>query len=265
MDNKTVYPLRDSASFRANEQAKVDTVNSTPGSDDGTGVDCPLCMNRGYSLKLTEDGYLLSVPCKCEGQRKTVRWLKGQGLYDQAMEQTLDSYKTDSAFQSAMKQRVIAFLEGNGHPWLILCGQPGAGKTHLCVAAFYQMAIRYGLNGRLLLWLSDGRRMKAAAKDGDEHRLNEFKNCELLYVDDFMKCKRGTDPSDADIRLAMDLLDHRCRKKLPTIISTELTLQEIRDLDEAIYRRIHQMCGPNIGNIGRDPGKCFIPKLNPGR
>lgn len=45
-----------------------------------------------------------------------------------------------------------------------------------------------------------------------------------------------------------------------TIISTEMLLEDIRDLDEAIYRRIHEMCGPYIGNIGRDPGKCYRPE-----
>lgn len=251
---------RNMNAFLAIEQAKVNTVNNTPGQDDGTGVECPLCMNRGYSMKLAEDGYCVAVPCKCEGQRKTVRWLRRQGLYEQAMEHTLEGYKTDTPFRAALKQVAETYISGNDRPWMILCGQPGTGKTHLCTAVFYQMAVKHGLNGRYLCWISDGRRMKAAAKDGEDHRLNEFKNCELLYVDDFLKCKRGSDPSDADIRLAMDLLDHRYRKKMPTIISTELTLQEIRELDEAIYRRIHEMCGSNIGNVARDPGKCYIPK-----
>ncbi len=242
------------------EQNKADTINKTPGNDDGTDVNCPECLNRGYSAKLSDEGYLVTYPCRCEGQRRTVRRLMRQGLYEQTQKQTLENYRAETPTQKALKQRVESYLKGNGNPWLILCGQPGVGKTHLCVAAFYWMSANRGMAGRFLLWLSDGRKMKASAKDGDDHQLNEYKSCELLYIDDFLKCKRGTDPSDADIRLAMDLLDHRYRHKLPTIISTELTLQELRELDEAIYRRIHEMCGANIGNVTRDPKKCFIPK-----
>ena len=259
MDNGTIPQMRNPDAFRAIAQAKVDTINSTPGKDDGTGVDCPLCLNRGYSMRLADDGYLVSVPCKCEGQRKTVRWLKRQGLYEQAMRQTLEGYRTETPFQIDLKQTAEAYISGNDWPWMAMCGQPGIGKTHLCTAVFYQMAVRYGLNGRYFRWLSDGRRIKVTANDGDERRLNEFKNCELLYIDDFLKCKKGNEPSEADIKLALELLDYRCQKKMPTIISTELTLQEIQELDDAIYHRIHKTCGPNIGNVARDLGKCYIP------
>lgn len=259
MDKRTLYQLRDPDSFRAGDLAKVETINNTPGKDD-TGVNCPKCLNRGYFARLTDDGYITTYPCKCENHRITVRRLKNQGIYEQTQSQTLENFQVDKPFRVAMKQRAVAFLEGNEHPWLILCGQARTGKTHLCTAVFYQMSLRKGLNGRYLLWLSDGRKLKAAAKDGDDQKLVEFKKCDLLYIDDFLKCKKGIDPSDADIRLAMDLLDHRYRHKLPTIISTEMTLQEIRDLDMAIYGRIHEMCGPNIGNIGLDPSKVFIPK-----
>ena len=141
---------------------------------------------------------------------------------------------------------------------MILCGQSGSGKTHLCTAAFVRLSLDRGLDGRYLLWNSDGRRIKAAAKDGDEQLLNDFKKCALLYIDDLFKCKRDSEPSDADIRLAFEILDYRYNHKLTTVISTEMLLEDIRDLDEAIYRRIREMCGPYIGNIGRDPSKCYV-------
>ena len=141
---------------------------------------------------------------------------------------------------------------------MILCGQSGAGKTHLCTATFVQLSFDRGLDGRYLLWPSDSRRMKAAAKDGNEQYINDFKQCSFLYIDDLFKGKKDSEPTDADVRLAFDILDYRYNHKLPTIISSEMLLEEIRDLDVAIYRRIREMCGPYIGNIGRDPRKCFV-------
>ena len=43
------------------------------------------------------------------------------------------------------------------------------------------------------------------------------------------------------------------------IAANRKILEDIQYLDEAIYRRIREMCGPYIGNISRDPGKCYMP------
>ena len=245
--------------FRAIEQAKVDTYNQSQGEDDGTGIQCADCNNRGNIAFLSDGGVFTVRQCKCAGTRLTVSRLKKQGLYEMAKEKTLAKFYTDTEARKASKSLVQRFIAESGPHWLIMCGQPGTGKSHLCTAAFVQLSLKRGMNGRYLLWVSDGRRIKAAAKDGDERLINDFKKCELLYIDDLFKCKRDSEPSDADIRLAFEILDHRYNHKLKTIISTEMLLEEIRDLDEAVYRRVREMCGPYIGNIGRDPGKCYMP------
>ena len=101
--------------------------------------------------------------------------------------------------------------------------------------------------------------MKASAVNGDESPINSVKKCELLYIDDLFKSKRGTDPSDADVRLAFEILDYRYNNRLVTIISSEMMLEDIRDLDFALYRRISDMCGPYKVNISPGTEKCFIP------
>ena len=39
--------------------------NEQPG--DLTGVDCPVCRNKGYVARLNEHGGLVLAPCKCQG------------------------------------------------------------------------------------------------------------------------------------------------------------------------------------------------------
>lgn len=248
--------------FRAMAQLKVDTYNQSQGEDDGTGIQCGVCNNRGDLAFLNDSEFFAVRPCKCAGTRLTVQRLQRQGLFEIAKEKTLPGFRTDTDTRKALKSIVKKFLADKEPRWMILCGQSGAGKTHLCTAAFVRLSFDMGLDGRYLLWNSDGRRMKAAAKDGDEQLLNDFKRCNLLYIDDLFKCKRDSEPSDADVRLAFEILDYRYNHKLMTIISTEMLLEDIRYLDEAIYRRIYEMCGPYIGNIGRDPDKCFIPGKN---
>ena len=63
-----------------------------------------------------------------------------------------------------------------------------------------------------------------------------------------------------DVRLAFEILDYRYNSKLTTIISSEMTLEDIRDLDFALYRRISEMCGPYKVNISYGTDKCFVPE-----
>lgn len=263
MDKRGLYELRQQMGgedpFMATAQARMETYNKSKGEDDGTGVQCCECNNRGV-IAFLDDGQLRARDCKCRGTRLTVQRLQRLGLYEKAQKETLDRYRTDTETRRALKQIAEGYIAEKDPQWLLLCGQSGAGKTHLCTAAFVQISFDRGIDGRYLIWNSDGRRIKAATKEGDERLLNEFKEARLLYIDDLFKCKRDAEPSDADVRLAYEILDHRYSHKLPTIISTEMLPEEIRDLDEAIYRRIHEMCGSYIGNIGRDPNKCFFPR-----
>lgn len=262
MDKEKLFNIRQQIGedpFRAMAEAKVNTYNQSQGEDDGTGIQCEICNNRGSVAFLNDDGFFTIRPCKCAGTRLTVQRLQKQGLFDIAKEKTLPSFRTDTDTQRALKSLAVRYVKEQEPRWMILCGQSGSGKTHLCTAAFVRITLDRGLDGRYLLWNSDGRRIKAAAKEGDERLLNDFKGCALLYIDDLFKCKRDSEPSDADVRLAFEILDYRYNHKLMTIISTEMLLEDIRYLDEAIYRRIHEMCGPYIGNVGKDPGKCYVP------
>lgn len=263
MDKREMFDLRQQIGgedpFGAMAQIRVDTYNQSRGEDDGTGIQCDECNNRGLSAFLNEEGQFAVRPCKCRGIRLTVKRLQRQGLYEAAKKKTLPEFRTDTESQRTLKTLVRRFVAEEEPHWMILCGQSGAGKTHLCTAAFVRLSIDKGLDGRYLVWNSDSRRIKATAKDGDDQMLNDFKRCNLLYIDDLFKCKRDSEPSDADVRLAFEILDYRYSHKLTTIISSEMVLEDIQYLDEAIYRRIREMCGPYIGNISRDPGKCYMP------
>ena len=266
MEREEIYCMRQQMSqedpFRATAQLRVDTYNQSPGKDDGTEIHCNICKDRGDFAFLDDEGFFTIRPCKCAGTRLTVKRIQQQGLFDIAKSKTISNFQTNTKTQKALKDIVTQYLNEQNPRWMILCGQSGAGKTHLCTATFVQLSLDRGLDGQYLLWNSDGRRIKADAKEGDERRLNDFKRCSLLYIDDLFKCKRGFEPSDADVRLAYEILDYRYNHKLMTIISTEMLMEDIRDLDEAIFRRIREMCGPYIGNIGRDSDKCYIPGIS---
>jgi DNA replication protein DnaC len=156
-----------------------------------------------------------------------------------------------------MKDSVERFIANPGGHWLMLCGQSGAGKTHLCTAVFVRLSERLGLAGEYLQWNADSRRLKATALDDPDDVWNRYKVAPLLYIDDLFKCRQGQEPSDADIRLAFELLDHRYNNQLITILSSEWTFDKLLATDQAIGSRIRELCGPYLISITPDPAKNY--------
>jgi DNA replication protein DnaC len=94
-----------------------------------------------------------------------------------------------------------------------------------------------------MLWRDEATRIKALINDYDEYdRLtNELKEAEVLYIDDFLKTQRGQQPTSADVNLAFEILNYRYNNpSLITIISSELTEDELLDIDEATGGRIYE-------------------------
>lgn len=239
-------------------QSRVDSYNALIGKDDGTGVHCEKCRDKGdVAFVDPESGNFTIRQCQCYGSRLTVQRLKRCGIWERAKRCKLEKFQTETPAQQAMKSAVVRFItEPQGH-WLMLCGQSGAGKTHLCTAAFVQLSHRRGLAGQYLLWNADGRQLKAASMDDDAGLWSKYKQTELLYIDDLFKGRQDQGPTDADIRLAFELLDYRYNNRLITILSSEMTFDRLLSLDQAIAGRVKEMCGDFLISIAPDSAKNF--------
>jgi DNA replication protein DnaC len=84
----------------------------------------------------------------------------------------------------------------------------------------------------------------------------------VLYIDDLFKCGKNfgdeiQKPSGGDINIAFEIINGRVAQKKKTIISSESTLLELFDIDEAIAGRIKQMCGEYCISISRGDGKNY--------
>ena len=64
--------------------------------------------------------------------------------------------------------------------------------------------------------------------------ISEYQKTEVLYIDDLFK----SNPTEADIRIAFQLLDYRNRNRLCTVISSERMIDEIYKINPAIGGRI---------------------------
>ena len=102
---------------------------------------CPECKDTGIVYYNGENGYLYARPCKCRAVKEAKMRIERSGLAKLFKSKTFDSFKTysDPILEDA-KRTVMRFaetFESHGEEEansLLLCGQVGAGKTHLGAA-----------------------------------------------------------------------------------------------------------------------------------
>lgn len=187
-------------------------------------------------MRRSESGELFSRECKCEIIRQNQRRIERSGLKPLLEKCSLESYQTPLQWQGAAKNAAESFLRDYRGRWFFVGGSSGAGKTHLCTAICGEL-MKYGVPVRYFQWRSDVPGIKAKINDAESYRnaIDPLKRVRALYIDDFLK---GT-ISGGDKNVAFDLLNARyIDPEAITIISTEMTIDEILEWDEAVGGRI---------------------------
>lgn len=236
---KDLFPANTSskASSCDYEERRIARLNATQGKL--TGYDCPVCKNKGYIYGM-RDGVDFCHECECMSLRRAAWNAQRSGLGDMLERYTLDNYKTPEPWQQTALKKAREYLRDPAWNWFLLSGVPGSGKSHLCTAVCGEL-LNAGLSVRYMLWRDDGRKLKAAVNDnGYEDLIRPLKRVKVLYIDDFFKAGRGG-VTDADINLAFELLNARYNDKgLLTLISTELSPEQIMEIDMAVGSRIYE-------------------------
>lgn len=233
---------------------KADTVNGTPGKL--TGYDCPQCLNRGNIAIPREDGSISVRDCDCMKIRRCFWEMERSGLKNIIREKTFEAYTATEEWQKAIKTGAMAYAN-KPDGWLLFCGQPGSGKTHLCTAVCRHRLLA-GDEVRYMPWRDKVAEIKGLSLDNERRTeiLNGYKTAQILYIDDLFKTGRAADgssnPTRADVELAFEIINYRDINHLSTIISTEKTAQELVEIDEATGSRIIKLSGDNVYSIGRD-------------
>lgn len=232
--------------------------------------DCKKCLNKGYILHAVEyDGQWQDVQseCSCMKIRKCVLNLKRSGLENVVKECTFDKFKVTKDFQQSMIDTAKQFLNCTENKWLSMLGASGSGKTMLCTAVAVEL-LRRGKELKYMLWKDDSRKIKKDNADGSGKLIEYYKSVEVLYIDDLFKTGKVLGeyqmPTLGDINLAFEIINSRMAKKLTTIISSENTIDELFEIDEAIAGRIKQMCGQHLVNISKGKGKNYRKTDNGG-
>ena len=231
-------------------------MNETSGAL--TGFDCTECRNKGL-VYFVRDGEIVCRPCRCRWARDSVNRIRASGLSDSLDRYTFDSFIESTPWQRQMKQVAHNYVADYCGKWMFFGGQVGCGKTHLCTAAAGEL-LRAGRSCRYMLWRDEAVRLKARVNDSLEYaRLMEpLKGCDVLYIDDFFKTERSAKPTPGDVNIAFELLNYRyCIDDKATILSSELRIEDIMDIDQAVGSRIYQKSKDYCVEIAHDRNKNY--------
>lgn len=187
---------------------------------------------------------MVARECPCMGKRRNLLRIQKSGLERMMEDYTFEKFKAEEDWQRTAKNTAKAYSTfGDG--WFLICGNPGTGKTHLCTA-ICKVLIDMGMSVRYELWRELAPSMKASVNDREEYSamMDKLKSIDVLYLDDFLKTRKVDGKrhyTDADVNFAFELINARYISRKRTIISTELSIGEIMEVDEALGSRIAEM------------------------
>ena len=232
------------------ERLHAENFNASPGNlNEADGYNCDKCRNKGLIMRAYEhNGIWTTVcsECECMKIRTTIKRMQRSGLKNIIKDYTFAKYQAVEDWQIKLKDAAVKYAD-NPAGWFFIGGQTGAGKTHLCTA----ICREFLLNGRAvkyMLWRDDVVKLKGAVNDTDTYAslMDTYKRTEVLYIDDLFKTGKGPDgqkqqPTAADINIAFEILNYRYNNPaLLTIISSECTVNDIIEIDEATGGRIFE-------------------------
>ena len=247
-------------------ERKCEMENNQEGHlHDIDGYNCTICKNKGYLVKpnlYLNDYTEIQCTCKCQKARKTIRALNRSGLADVVREYTFNTYIVADAWQQVVLNTAQKYLQNTDGRWFYFGGATGSGKTHICTAIAVQL-LKRDMEVKYMLWRDEASKLKSKVNEvGYADAIKQYKDVDVLYIDDLFKTGKSDGqslqrPTQGDINLAFEIINSRYVQKKITIISSECTLDDLLDIDEAIAGRIKQKCGDFLLSIAPDRAKNY--------
>lgn len=220
------------------------------------GYNCEKCKNRGHHA-VAKDGFMVLVQCECMSIRETIGRIKRSGFGDALETKTFDTYEVNHEWQAKAVEMCKKYCTDKSLSWLFFGGQNGSGKTHLCTAICGTL-IDGGHDVMYASWTELFKKLDALKYKHDEYAdmIGKVCNAEVLYLDDFLKSKTEAERIQM-LSTAFDIINKRVEMERKTIISSEMFIDEISALDEAIAGRIRRAAWNYRIQIQRDDSRNY--------
>lgn len=152
---------------------------------------------------------------------------------------SFDAKRNKPAFDKASAYADSNKLFDDPKNSLLFIGGTGTGKTHLA-AAIANLLVERGIQARFGTFQAHLDEIKKEFDtSGQKHYLDDIKGVPVLVIDDLGK-ERKTDWTQS---ILYDIVNYRYEHILPTIITTNLSADEIANhVEGAVWSRIYEMC-----------------------
>lgn len=204
---------------------------------------CKKCNGTGIIISV-DDGIFNTKKCECYEIAIAKERIKTSGML---RDKTFNNFNDYNSSLKQIKKKCMSYIPEKS---LIITGQVGSGKTHLCMAIGNKL-----LDEGIPVVYMDYRKVVSDLKFNlldREYFLNQISkyiNTKVLIIDDLFK--GGT--TEAELKITYEIVNERYKKNLNFILSSEKSFDELMSIDGAITSRIGQNAKGNIINIaGKD-------------
>ncbi|MGN4127660.1 DnaA ATPase domain-containing protein [Lysinibacillus sphaericus] len=258
-------------------QARSQAFSETTVVTEEPNYNCPKCKDEGgYTVRkkagettLLQNGNEVILKydteewqkCECVKMRQLNRLIQSSAITEEFQKMSFKNFATDGVhpivaeMKSKANQYYTAFDEIKGYRQnsIMLIGQPGCGKTHLLTAiSNYLMHTKQV--PVLYFPYKDGMNNIAANNfDRKNEIMERMKEVDVLFIDDLFKPIGGkVDVKPFQAEIIFEVVNYRYLNNRPLLISSELTLDDMLFIDEALTSRIFEMAEDFTVTIKKD-------------
>lgn len=175
---------------------------------------------------------------------KVKRLWNNSGINTDNIDKSFSNFDEWSSKSKEIKSKAIEYyksfntLKADRRNSILLCGNPGSGKTHIALALANNF-LKKNIRVVYMPYRDIVTKLKQNMIDEEYYKktLNKYQTCEVLLLDDLYKGK----VNETDVNIMFELINYRYLNYLPLIVSTEFTVEKLLSFDEAIGSRIYEM------------------------
>lgn len=214
-----------------------------------TNYKCDKCRDMLFVIQ--DDG--TAKECECRSLRIAEEKLKASGVSEEFRKKTFYNFNYERSIEI-----MEAFIKAKSYSKnfekirvtrknsVMFIGQVGSGKTHLAIA-ISNILLDKGIGVIYMPYRDSITNLKQSITDSEnfQREISKYKNAQVLLIDDLFKGAI----TKSDINIMYEIVNYRYFKSLPIITTSEKTIDDLIEIDEAIGSRLYEMSKNYVAEI----------------